>query len=277
MSNLHAVLSAIFESGAGEPIVDDAAERLAIELAKHSDPAALEQLLLAYAPLIRKLVGTHRHAGGARTATGMSSHDLDDLRGAALLGFMEAIHAFDPEQHIRLAAVVGGHLADALRATGSAPASALSIGPRTLKRFFGIVREAGGDITAAEELAPAREMTRDTFRAIRSALRDGESYDSLRESDGEHAGVGYASEREATPLHGAADPIRDVEDAVLAQAALRAVDPLEEKVCRLAYGFEDRDPISDAEIADELTMSRATTQRTRTRALDKMRSALGVA
>lgn len=73
------------------------------------------------------------------------------------------------------------------------------------------------------------------------------------------------------------DPIRDVEDAVLAQAALRAVDPLEKAVCVLAYGFDDRDPISDAEIAEELTMSRATTQRTRTRALDKMRSALGVA
>ena len=48
-------------------------------------------------------------------------------------------------------------------------------------------------------------------------------------------------------------------------------------VCRLAYGFEDRDPISDVEIAEELGGSRATTQRTRTRALDKMRFALGVA
>ena len=275
MSNLHAVLSAIFESGASEPILDAADERLAIELAKHSDAAALERLLLAYAPLIRKLVGTHRHAGGARTATGMSPHDLDDLRGAALLGFMEAIHAFDPEQHLRLAAVAGGHLADALRATGSAPASALSIGPRTLKRFFGIVREAGGDMVAAVELAPAREMTKDTFRAIVSALRDGESYNALAVDE---SADGRVQEIEASPFqYSDAEPIRDVEDAILAQAALRAVDPLEEKVCRLAYGFEDCDPISDAEIADELTMSRATTQRTRTRALDKMRSALGVA
>ena len=274
-STPYSTLTAIFEDGAGAFIEHAEDERLAIELAKHSDAAALERLLLAYAPLIRKLVGTHRHAGGARTAAGMSSHDVDDLRGSALLGFMEAVHAFDPEVHVRLAAVVGGHLADALRATGSAPASALSIGPRTLKRFFGIVREAGGDMVAAEALATEREMTPDTFRAIRSALRDGESYDSLQASEGVDGGV---REIEASPLqYGDTEPIRDVEDAILAAAAFRSVDATEGEVCRKAYGFEDRDPISDAEIAEELGMSRATAQRTRTRALDKMRSALGVA
>jgi RNA polymerase sigma factor (sigma-70 family) len=274
-NTLHATLSAIFESGAGEPILDAAEERQTIELATFGDAASIERLLLAYAPIVRKLVGTHRHAGGARTSSGMSSHDLDDLRGAALLGFMEAIHAFDPEVHVRLAAVIGGHLADSLRATGSAPASALSIGPRTLKRFFGIVREAGGDMLAAVELAPEREMTKDTFRSIVSALRDGESYNALAAEEGAD---GRVREIEASPFqYSDTEPIRDVEDAILAQAALAAVDPLEERVCRLAYGFEDRDPISDAEIADELTMSRATTQRTRTRALDKMRQRLGIA
>lgn len=274
MNNLNSTLTAIFETGAGAPIVDAADERAVIERATLGDSTAVEALLLAYAPLVRKLVGTHRHAGGARSADGMSSHDLDDLRGAALLGFMEAIHAFDPEKHLRLAAVVGGHLSDALRGTGSAPASALSIGSRTLKRFFGIVREAGGDLASAATLAPQREMTVETFRSIVSALRDGESYNALADAnEGEGGWESGASEFH----HASTKPIADVEDAMLVDAAFRAVDGTETSVCRLAYGFEDRDPISDAEIAEELGMSRATTQRTRTRALDKMRSALGVA
>jgi len=276
MTNLNSTLAAIFETGAFAQITDAADERQAIALAAHGDQAALEKLLLAYAPIIRKLVGVHRHSGGARSTDGMDPHALDDLRGAALLGVMEAVHAFDPEAHVRLGAVLGGYVADAVKATGSAPASSLSIQSRTLTRFFGIVREAGGDMVAAEALAPQREMLVETFRAIRSALRDGLSYDALAGVDGE--GEGQAWEAGATGFHYAdTDAIADVEDAMLVAAAFRAVDETETSVCRLAYGFDDRDPLTHDEVAVELGMSLSTARRTRTRALDKMRSALGVA
>lgn len=277
MSALFAALSDVFQNGQGEKLPLDE-ERATIALAKAGDEAATIKLVYAYAFALRMGVGSHRHAGGAGTT------DVDDLRQSALLGLLEAIHAFNPEVHHRLAATVRGYIADAIAGSGATPV-ALSVPERTLKRFYGILREADGDTVKAAELAPERSMTAETFLAVLEAVRNTTSLDAG--TDGMHSsprpggyGFGEGSD-DSYGLHGhesaPRDPAAAVEDRVLVDAALRAVEGTESEVVGLRYGFTEYNPLPDAEIGERLGLSRQKVQRTATSALVRMRSALGVA
>jgi RNA polymerase sigma factor (sigma-70 family) len=264
-------LSDVFTRGA-ERRLDLETERETIALAKGGDTDATIALVYAYAPALRGAVGQYRHAGGGSSDSG--SLDVEDLRQAAILGFLEAISAFDPEQHQRLAALVTGYVADALTSSGAGPV-AFTVPPRTLTRFYGILRAAGGDPVAAAELAPTYHMTSETFSAVLAAVREADSYDVLvaAQAGGDTVEAPAASLLAASP----GPTIADAEERILVEAAFAAVGPLEESVVRLAYGFADYEALSDAEVAFRLGLSRPTAQRTRTGALVTMRSALGVA
>lgn len=265
MSNLYSALVDVFQNGQGEKLPLDA-ERAAILAAQGGDEEATIRLVYAYAFALRMGVGQYRHAGGAGSA------EVDDLRQSALLGLLEAIHAFDPETHHRLAATVGGYIADAIAGSGAAPI-ALAVPERTLKRFYGILREADGDTAKAAELAPSRNMTAETFRAVLEAVRNVTSYDA--ETETTDSGDGMV--RESGGVEPSVDTMVGVEDAILVEAALAAVEGVEEDVIGLRYGFTEYNPLSDAEIGERLELSRQKVQRTATSALGKMRTALGVA
>jgi DNA-directed RNA polymerase specialized sigma subunit len=276
MTALHTVLTDVFDRGVERRLsVED--ERTTLTLAKQGDSDATVALIYAYAAALRGAVGALRHAGGGWSADGHDASTTDDLRGAALLGFMEAIQAFDTEVHDRLAAVVAGNLRDALSSHGLTGPIAFSVPDRTRKRFFFILRAAHGDYDLAADLAPQYEMSRESFLSIRSAVADTSSFEVLVDGEGESP-----RSREEAAWGGEAHPLwegafADAEDAILVDAAFAAVDTFERDVCRLAYGFSEHDTVPDAEIAARLGYSRPKIQRTRAAALTKMRSALGAA
>jgi DNA-directed RNA polymerase specialized sigma subunit len=262
MTAFENVLAEVFEQGA-ETRMTVEEERLALAKAQLGDQDATIALVYAYAPALRNAASSYRSAGGAWGG------DSEDLRTAAIEGLLEAIHAFDPTSHDRLAAIIAGYLADAVSTSIVGPI-AFSIPSRTLKRFYGILRAAGGNVYEAAALAPAYEMKTETFLAVFYAVRNVDSLDVDHGTD--------ESERwnraDVRPLWDGKEA--DVEDAILVEAAFQAVDSLEADVVRLAYGFSDFDPVPDAEIAHRLGFSRQKVQRTRTGALEKMRAALAV-
>lgn len=273
MTATFTALSDVFDRRANYPQLDAADEPGVIAAAVAGDEGATAALLRAYAKAIRNAVSGYRNAGGANGhGGGLSSADAqaEDLRAAALLGFVEALRAFDPGKHARLAAVLPQHLRAELSAALGVPFG-LSVPKGTLKRFFSIMAEAGGDVVAAAELAPRRSMTAETFRSILDAVRAGGSLDGSDDEDGTAPDV--AADRLEW-----SDPEAVTEsDAALVRMAFAAVDDEEGRVCRISYGFEDYDPQPDAEVAHRMGLTRSKVQRVRNRALGRMREALTAA
>lgn len=278
-------LDALFTYSDAAPL-PEADEVAAIEAAQLGDESATLTLMTAYGPVLRDIVQEFKGGlpdGQLSARQGdyaEPSSLLADLRQAAVLGFMEALQAHDPEKSTRLAAIVRQYVRNAVAVEANGR-SAFEIPKRTLTRFFGIMEEADADFETALALAPSREMTRETFVTIYRTL-GADSIEDLREE----AAAG-GSQLLAQPVF-TPSPVVDVEDRILADAALRACDDDEHRVVSLQYGFSpvvefvdgqrvqvDRLP-SDREIGDIIGMTRPTVQRRGKSALTKMRKALGV-
>lgn len=272
------VLSDVFDRSAERRIPSAAHERSTISLAQDGDEVATLALVYAYAPTLRAAAARHERTLGR-----------EEARQATVLGLLEAVHAFDlSSDYERLAAIVWEYVADAVQ-TAAGTMVAISVPSRTLKRFFGILRRADGDLEAAALAAPKHELSTESFWAIVDALRV-DSTDVGRVGGAQQLRydlAGSASPGGAhweSPVMTKAQPLwqdsdrgtSDAEDRILAEVALRSVDDFSRDVCRLAYGFSEADPIPDAEIAHRLGYSRPKVQRTRTTALVKMRDALGL-
>jgi RNA polymerase sigma factor (sigma-70 family) len=268
-ATLSSVVSDIFDRGAnGDRFATVADEQTAISAAKAGDEGAQIALMLAYAPALRNAVKWYTRA----MPSVAQSAELEDVRAQAIVGLLEAIRAFDPEVHDRLAAIVSDYVTSEVSAQ-AADATGFAVPERTLKRFFGILRAADGNVFEATRLAPRYEMKRETFLAVLSAVRNVDSIDGLGAGEDEEA----PRELAAMPLAPVYSDEEIVEDRILVEAAFRAVDDQEALVCRDYYGFSEYDTMSDAEIAHRRGLSRPKVQRVRSTALGKMRSALGVA
>lgn len=248
-------LTEIFERGAERRIADPAVEAATITEAQAGSEDATLALLYAYAPALRNAVKRSPLAA-------------EEAQAVAVATLLEAVHAATSQ---RLAGVLPAMLADALAEAGGS--GAVTIPARTLKRYFGVLRRAGGDLNAAADLAPSFELSREAFHAITEALRSWESLDSLAVTED---GVVTDYAPTARPLWNEEDGYADAEDRILCEVAFAAVGDLEKDVTRAAYGFSSYNPKSDAEIAEDFGMSRPTIQRTRTGALSKMRDRLAV-
>lgn len=257
---LSVVLSEIFNNRAEARFDSAEAEREAIQAAKNGSSEAVVSLMYAYAAAIRGAVSRF-------TGPNASRLDQDELRSAVALGFMEAIHAYDPKASDRLAGVIRDILARTLHE--NMPSAAFTVPERTRTRFFSILRKADGNVYEGARLAPEYGMSRETFLAVLSAVRNVSSLDAAAPGDPDEG----PREIVAAPLW---DNSAAEEDTELVRHAFQAVDDLEADVCRLAYGFADYDPVPDAEIGARLGLSRPKTQRVRSGALTKMRIALAV-
>ncbi|MEU8655282.1 hypothetical protein [Actinoplanes philippinensis] len=234
-------------------IEDAAEEAIVIKEAQARSEAAVMRLFGAYVPAIKAAMKTYS-----------AVLSVDDLRQAALLGFMETIHRHDGRSE-RLAGALRQRLMESLSAAVSESAGGLAVPERTMKRFFGILKAANGDAAEGARLAPQHEMREETFLAIFAAVRADDSLDLEIEIHGDAAFF------DSIP---APREIADVEDRILVEAAFRAVDEQERNICRLAYGFAEYDVVPDAEIGHRYGMGRLRVQRSRVRALAKMRKAL---
>jgi DNA-directed RNA polymerase specialized sigma subunit len=270
MTAFDRVLTDIFDRRADKGRLPLAEERAAIAEAKAGDGDALVKLMYAYAYSLRTAVAWYTRA----LPTVEQRTGAEDARMEAVSGFMEAIHAFDPDKYDRLAAIAYKKIEEAV-ASSAWTVTGFTVPTRSLTRFFGILRQADGNVYEAASIAPQFDMKRETFLAILSAVRDVDGLDSLQPV-GEDDGASYELQAEA--ISGVVRTAEEVvEDAILVEAAFAAVDDLETDVVRLAYGFADYDPQPDAEIGHRLGLSRPKTQRVRSSALGKMRTALGVA
>jgi DNA-directed RNA polymerase specialized sigma subunit len=182
------------------------------------------------------------------------------------MGLIEAVQAWRPEVHDRLAAIAPRYIRNAV-AVSAAVATQFTVPERTLKRFFGILRAADGDVIEATRIAPAYSMRPETFLAVLDAVRSVDSYDAANGNDGQGRDLA------ASPIWDNAAP--DVEDRILVEAAFKAVDTLEKDIVRMAYGFTEHDPLPDEEIGHRIGFTRPKTQRIRAGALAKMREAIG--
>jgi DNA-directed RNA polymerase specialized sigma subunit len=271
MNAFSKVLADIFDNNTERRFDSAEAELEAIAKAKAGDEQATIALMYAYAHALNAATGQFRHAGGVWSEGKRNAHLTDDLRSIVVLGFMEAINAYDPEVHDRLAAVIKQYVVHHLSADLVDPI-AFHVPQRTLTRFYSILRKANGDPIKGAALAPKFEMRVDTFMDVLAAVRTV----NLELAEDEDDDTAMRAQWEAArPLW---DRPEAEEDALLVEAAFSAVDDVEEQVCRLAYGFETYgDPVPDAEIGHRLGLSRQKTQRTRAAALGKMRQALAVA
>lgn len=257
MSYFDTVLTEIFDRGA-EARLSQEDETVAIAGAQRGEEEPTVALLYAYAPALRNAASRHADLLGH-----------DEARSAVVAGFWEAIFAFDPEQGQRLAGTLSGYLGDTL-AEEQATRHAVTVPARTLKRFFGVLRRADGDLSRAAEIAPDYSLSREALHAIAEAIR-WSSLDAAADTGEEGEASREVLARSLWESFGLTD-----DDRVLVEAAFDAVDDLEEEVCRQAYGFTDYDPVPDAEIAHRLGYSRPKIQRVRTGALATMRAALAV-
>lgn len=270
MASFDKVLADIFDRNIERRFDSAEAEFEAIARAKAGDEQATVDLMYAYSHALNSALGQFRYAGGVWSEGKRNSHLTDDLRAIVTLGFVEAINAYDPEVHDRLAAVITQHIRHHLSADLVDPI-AFHVPQRTLTRFYSILRKAEGDPIKGAALAPQHSMTVETFMDVLAAVR---TVNLELATDEEDDSAVRAQWEAARPVWDRADA---EDDALLVEAAFDAVDDVEEKVCRLAYGFETYgDPVADAEIAHQLGMTRPTVQRRRSGALNKMREALAV-
>jgi DNA-directed RNA polymerase specialized sigma subunit len=269
----------VFSYTEAAPLDETEEARLILVAKGHAvgDPEAAKMALIeAYGPALRAAV----HNFGNGIVVGRSSPyaglirmgnyelDVDDLQSSALVGFLSLIEDHDPEKSPRLAGRVASYLTRHLSKSFGA-VSAFAVPTRTLERFYGILQAAEGDAEQAEALAPSYEMSADTFRAIYAATRNTGSLDAeLESTEGHASGV-------ASPVF-TPSPVADVEDRMLVDMAFGAMTDEEARICELAYGFTEYDPVPDPEIAHRMGLSKATVQRKRQKALDKSRKAIGV-
>lgn len=262
MPSMNTVLADIFDRNIERRFESAEEEVATIAKAKAGDEQAVIDLMYAYTFALNNALGKFRKAGGGNR--GSFGDSVEERRSLAVMGFMEAIHAFDAEKHGRLAAIIGVHLVQEIG--GMVGTIAFTVPQRTLTRFFSILRMADGDLIEGAKLAPEYSMTSETFTAVADACRT--------TSHGLPTDGDPSWENGASPLWSRADK---EEDDILVMAAFGAVDDLEGEVVSLAYGFDDYDPVSDAEVAHRMGLSRPKVQRVRASALVKMREALGVA
>lgn len=269
-----AAIRRVFEGDrtAPEPL-DKAVEVELIAEAKKGDTLAFTRLLDAYTPGLRALA-----AKETRRTSGLV--EVDETRANVLAGFVEAVHAAREGER------VAPQLDPATRKVADVHnlVGALSVPDRMRRFYFQAVRAAARNGTDAVDEFTALGKGRETFYAIRQAL----TFDSIERivegwNTPEHYGsyyspsLGGASDREPGMSAIYIEPgYASVEDKALVAAAFAAIaaDTLTVDIIRDAYGFNDYEPVPDAEIAHRRATSRQTVQRKRTTGLATMHGAV---
>lgn len=247
-----------------------AEEREFIARAQAGESEAFEPLLACYINNIRKAARVATKTTGVATPV-----TYEDAVSAGYLALVEAVLAVDlANPEYRVAGIISHALANAMSAVVG-DALPVSVPERTLKRYYGIMRRAEGNVNVAVVLAPDFGMSIEVFLGIHGMVTSVDSLDAEVGHDrdgGEGATTLYDSVAVAMP-----DVETEALNRVLVQHAFTAVNETEKQIVRLSYGFEEYgDPVPDIEIGHRIGMTRPTVQRNRNKALDKMRDRLAV-
>jgi DNA-directed RNA polymerase specialized sigma subunit len=273
----YATISDIVTTTTPEVLTEEAEAHL-IRLAQTGDQEAVTALIAQYGPAFRKAL------------RGLKDEALEDAEQEAALVFLEMIQSHDTAKSPRLA----GRVSDALRrgvSTATNSVHGWDVPTRMVERFFAILKAADGSVAQGHRIASAHDMAPQTFLDIARAVGQTESIEALAErADAE----GSTSADGGVFLTGGADDAYVMaEDRILVDGLLALLDERETPIIRYSYGFDSL-PVTaeeakegnaktreegiavanDSVVARHLGMTRATVQRTRSKALSTMREAL---
>lgn len=245
--------------GTTTTLADEARTILA---AQNGDEAAMASLIDHHADQIGALVRKHCFNDSTR----------DDLRQAAVIGFMAAVRKYDPTRGVRLRSYAETSILWEINEARrnfqalSLPYDAqkdYETAMRQARRVLGAEAGATDVYETARTLAHTAGMTPETFAAVHSARRHWTGSDVVA-TDVAHL-VPLGVQPVAT--------VAAVEDRDEAVRLLARLEPLARQVVALAVGYDGGEPLSDAAVAERLGMTRPTVQRIRTRALAALRAA----
>ncbi len=217
------------------------AEHAAITRAQAGDRDAALALLKSNAPVIKRYL--------RRVETTRNAIVPEDAYQVAVVGFMQAVHAYSVERGGDLAPFLYGFLRDALYEWGG-QYYVLNVPSRTRKRVDAFLREAGGDFELAR-------------KAWEEAGHDPLSFDAARRA----VGHDVATVSEADFIEHGFDQI---ENRILASAALLVLTAAERMAVTLYFGLRDGEQRGKAEVAEIMGVSPATAGRLKASALAKM-------
>lgn len=239
------VFDQIAESYPKRTLSDD--ESRALTFAAHDgDEAAAMQLLSNYLPMLKRLIGNEITTGISSSVT------TDDLRSAAIEGFLDALYGFDAAADKTISHRVRLRVEDRLKTERIA--SAISVPSRTYRRCMAALEDCGGSTARAIASAALYGVSPETMAAVFDARPQ---YDERLE------------EHEATTRRQI--QAEDLDDS---NRALAALDPQSRLVIETLYGF-GREPLSTREASAVLGIPRTSLQRIASTALLRMRAALG--
>jgi len=213
---------------------------IAADALRRGCPDGTRATVVAYTPLLRKMVGTF--------AAGAQGDRLDEARQVAVGAVVSATM-----QRCNVKAEMYRAFQEWMGSLG-----AMYIPSRTQGRYTAIVKAAGERGVQPVEVLSEFGMSLDVFVAVQAA----------------NGSTGILEELIAVPS--ALGELLAVEDAVLAARALEGMSPDSRETCRWAYGFEDGEPHTDLEVAIKLSMSPSVVQRRRAAGLRSAREALGL-
>lgn len=273
-----------------QPIPDPEEERALIAQAKAGDQDATMRLIRAYLPVLRKAV-----EGWKQSIASSPAEALEEARGAAMVGFLEAVQQFDPDRWDRLAATVRYPVAREMEAAAGQD-TPVYVPPRMRARYFSLMEKADQDPSVAVTISRDFGMTAETFTAVYEAVNntvwyhqgvgggvDGDSNDGMDQVTGEDILV--APEFTAEQV--------DTDNQLMVAQAFAAIEHASDwlSIVRLYYGFTARDHAglvdvdtqaeydaavgSDSNTAKATFSTRPTVQRKRNAALAAMRESLG--
>lgn len=251
------------------PSLPLAHELALITAAQSGDESASIELLVAYAPAIRRAVRSF-----ARFV------DAEEAHSEAALAFFAVLKTHDVAapgyKNGSLAPHIAPKVREALWKLRASTESLFHVPGRAIRRYYELMQANGGDLTKAYLAAKhAADIDPDTLVQLHAVLGPRRSLTGTAlDTDEDVTSTSYV--RLVTSSGGAEDSSYDVvEDRILATTALRAMDDDEARVCELAYGFRGYRPLSDSEVAEKVGQSRQKVQRTRASGLKKGRAALG--
>lgn len=218
-----------------------------VRAAQRGDNAATLQLVSNYIPLFKTLMGREI------SNDALNFTDVDNLRSAAIEGFMDALGGVTEETGSRLDQRVRLRVVDRLREVRK-DASSVRIPHTTFRRCLRVLKIVHGDRSKAIDRAADFNVQPETMYAFLNAYTLTTRPDEDFEAD------------QRPQIR-----VEDIEDAT---RALDVLDPTSRIVIETLYGF-GREPLSERRASEELNIPRTSLQRTAKAALEKMRAALG--
>lgn len=237
----------IFERGA-EELLGEVELLDVIERVKAGCNEATVKLLLAHAPALRN---SARRLGFDK----LNASDLIEARNVAAYALVNAASKGKPVVE-EINEEVEEFFADAL--------GMVKIPPRTLWRYFSILKRAEDDVELAlASCGSEAHMSREVFLAVHAAISKESLFDPATSEEVVLVGADDAS-------------LTDVEDRIMAEIALAAMSDPSRDVCRLVHGFVDGNPRSLSEASVELGLGKTTVFDRHASGLAAGRKALGL-